>query len=220
MMSSSVQSKINPTRLPSEDVPETEANVLSSVMLSKVIRGRPEGAPFPASNLWADEPVAVLVVRRPGCPLCRLDARQLSNLFKSEFDHIKLIAIVKEVEKDGKDLLGVQDFKEKYFNNNEVYYDKDAKFYEYFGKKNVINQPLHSYNPCRLVGDFFKLWDTLKENDICEYNWNGSAWIKGGFLMVVPDQGIVYRQEEVTGARFPYVDITHEVMKINFKYNL
>lgn len=206
-----------------EEIQKPDMALLNSIKLIKVVNGKASDTIITASKLWADEPVAILVVRRPGCPLCRLDAKQISNLFKNDFEHIKLVAIVKEVEKDTvkeHHMLGIQEFKEKYWNNNDIYYDREAKFYEYFGNKNVIYQPLHTWNPCKLMADWFRLMELLKENHIEEYNWNGSAWIKGGFLLILPDSGVVYRQDEVTGARFPFVDITHEVMKINFKYNL
>ena len=59
-----------------------------------------------------------MAVRRPGCPFCRKEAKELSTL-KPDLDSagIRLMAVVHET-------LGVNEFKP--FFDGDVYYDKDV----------------------------------------------------------------------------------------------
>eukprot|EP01034_Spumella_vulgaris_P025334 gene25334-31778_t len=48
----------------------------------------------------------------------------------------------------------------------------------------------------------------IDEAGILDYNLTiGEAWIKGGFLLIGPNEGIVYQHAEMTGSELPLEDI-------------
>lgn len=81
------------------------------------------GEPFPASDLWREQPAVVFVVRRPGCALCREHALDLSNK-QPDFaaKGVKLVGVVHEK-------LGVKEFSSEFFKNGEVYFDEKKAFF-------------------------------------------------------------------------------------------
>jgi hypothetical protein len=76
---------------------------------------------FKASELWQNNGVLMMAVRRPGCILCREEAKGLSSL-KPQLDAagISLYAVVHE-------LLGVEEFKP--FFDGTVFFDSERRFY-------------------------------------------------------------------------------------------
>lgn len=81
------------------------------------------GATFPAGDLWKEQPAIIFVVRRPGCPLCREHALDLSNK-QPEFaaKGVKLVGVVHEK-------LGVEEFSSGFFKNGEIYFDEEKAFF-------------------------------------------------------------------------------------------
>lgn len=65
-------------------------------MASAMLRSK-DGTEILASTLWQSQPVAFLVLRRPGCVLCRDEAQRLWAL-KPEFDRlgVALVCVVHE----------------------------------------------------------------------------------------------------------------------------
>lgn len=80
------------------------------------------GPSFPARDLWKEQPAIVFVVRRPGCPLCREHALDLSNK-QPDFaaKGVKLVGVVHEK-------LGVEEFS-GFFKNGEIYFDEEKAFF-------------------------------------------------------------------------------------------
>jgi hypothetical protein len=59
----------------------------------------------------------------------------------------------------------------------------------------------------------------MRENDIDDYIlFGGENNIKGGFLLVSPTDGIVYRHNEMTGSPLPIDDIEQAVLNVIAKY--
>lgn len=80
------------------------------------------GQPFSASDLWKEQPAIVFVVRRPGCPLCREHALDLSSKHPDfAAKGVKLAAVVHEK-------LGVEEFS-GFFKNGEIYFDEEKAFF-------------------------------------------------------------------------------------------
>ena len=202
----------------------TDIVKLAVINLIPVMHGAIAGPAIEAGSLWENAPVAILVIRRPGCPLCRLDARDLSSLFASEFRNIRLIGIIKQIAPipgaATDDDLGVETFQTKFFGGNQLFLDTERKFYEFFGNKNVLNQPLRSYNPCTLYSDTSHLLHRLEQHKIDDYNWIGEAYVQGGFLVVDPNGGVIFKHEEQTGWSMPVEDISQILMKLSYKYTL
>lgn len=120
------------------------------------------GEPFPARNLWGQQPAVIFVVRRPGCALCREHALDLSNK-QQDFaaKGVKLVGVVHEK-------LGVEEFSSEFFKNGEVYFDEEKAFFNGESQVNHLhhgccamqtfapNGPAHSVN----VAVFFRKRDS------------------------------------------------------------
>ncbi len=145
-------------------------------------------------------------------------------MFAKQFSHIRLIGVIKEIAPiagiHNDSMLGVEVFQSKFFHNNQIFLDQEKQFCQYFGNRNVMSQSLHSHNPCTLYHDYSVLMNRLKEQNIDEYNFNGESYLQGGFLIIDPKEGVVFRHEELTGWSMPIEDISQTVMNLAFKYNL
>jgi hypothetical protein len=202
--------------------PAEDISFLREISLAPIHDGQPCGPPVMAGSLWDEAPIAIFVARRPGCPVCRMDAREISKLFKSQFSHIRLIAIIKEIAPTLGALtdkeLGVAVLQSKFFQNYQLFLDSDRKFYQYFGNKTIMSQP-YSSTPCALYSDYRSVRRRMRENDIDDYIlFGGENNIKGGFLLVSPTDGIVYRHNEMTGSPLPIDDIEQAVLNVIAKY--
>ncbi len=197
---------------------------INEISISPTMHGEISGPAVKSNYLWKDAPAAIFVFRRPGCPLCRLDGKIISDMFEREFSGsaIKLVGIVKEVAPIAgaltDDLLGVETLQTKFFNNNQIFYDKHKKFYDYLGNHHVLSQRIESWNPCKLYSDYKTLNGRLRENQIDDYNWVGEAYTKGGFLLVCPKDGVVYQYQEMTGYELPLDEIYEAVANAQDKY--
>jgi hypothetical protein len=58
---------------------KTQYSTLSSISLRKVVDGNASDEAVRADTLWQQSPTLIMVVRRPGCQLCREEAVQLRN---------------------------------------------------------------------------------------------------------------------------------------------
>ncbi len=143
--------------------------------------------------------------------MCREDAKEVSSRFASgEFSGVKLIGVIKEVAPvkgaETDEILGVGVFQSDYFLNNPVFIDENKEFYSYLGGNSLLAQPLHTWNPFSLYADFKSLGARLKAKGV-EGNLKGEGFLKGGFLIVTPTEGVVYKYEEVTGSVIPIEEI-------------
>ena len=204
--------------------------VFEKANLLPVVNGAVSGVSIVADSLWSSskEPCLVYVVRRPGCVLCREEAKGLATRHAAgEYNGAKLFAVIKEVAPvsgaatDAE--LGVGEFQSKYF-PHPVYLDKDLKFYEHLGKKSLLTQlspwNIYSWNPVRLYSDFVALGQRMKDKGL-EGNLKGEGFVQGGVLVLAPaaakgelGSGLVaYQHNEQTGADLPYADIKAAVDK-------
>lgn len=80
-----------------------------------------------ATTLWEKQPVMVMVVRRPGCNLCRAQCMHLLT-FKDELDrrNIKFIAISHQED-------SAKEFAEMFLKSDEIYIDSNKSFYRALG---------------------------------------------------------------------------------------
>lgn len=117
---------------------------------------------------------------------------------------IKEVAPVKGAATDEE--LGVGEFQSNYFRNYPLYLDEEKLFYSFLGDKNLLGQKLHSWNPFTLYNDFKAMNNRLNQKGIAG-NLKGEGLLKGGMLLITPEQGVVYRHEEQTGSEMPYDEI-------------
>lgn len=150
--------------------------------------------------------------------MCREDAKELSSRLKSgQYPNIKLVGVVKEVAPvkgaETDEVLGVNEFQTKYFDNLPVYLDHEKEFYAFFGNKSLLSQSLHSWNPFTLYNDYKSLESRLKSKGV-DGNLKGEGLLKGGLLIISPEEGIVYAHHEQTGSEMPYEEIGNAIKKL------
>ncbi|KAF9331303.1 hypothetical protein BG006_005830 [Podila minutissima] len=83
---------------------------------------------FKADEIWKEKPAIVVVIRRPGCPFCREEARILNehrDLIEKEMG-FRMITVVHEK-------LGAATFKQDFWNGGETYWDGRKGFYKALG---------------------------------------------------------------------------------------
>ena len=102
--------------------------------------------------------------------------------------------------------LGVDEFQVKYFDNHPLYLDEEKQFYAYMGNKSLWAQKLTTWNPFKLYSDFQSMSGRVKEKGV-DGNLKGEGFLKGGLLIITPEEGVVYRHEEETGFGMPYEEI-------------
>lgn len=172
------------------------------------------GTEIVAESLWSGETKClVYVVRRPGCALCREEAQGIIQQYEAgAYPGVKLFGIIKEVAPvpgaATDDILGVDDFQTKYFGGKPLYLDTDMKFYEFLGRKSLLSQQLHSWNPFQLYTDFKLLGQRLQSKGV-EGNLKGEGYLKGGILVLSPKDPklVTYVHHERTGYELPFEDI-------------
>ncbi|KAG2178142.1 hypothetical protein INT43_003395 [Umbelopsis isabellina] len=115
-MSASTYNKVN-----------TQYSTLSGISLRKVVEGKASDEVIRADTLWEHSPTLIMVVRRPGCQLCREEAVQLRNNQEEIEDKLKvrMVAVVHEVE-------GAQIFNDGWW-KGDLYFDEDKAFYKALG---------------------------------------------------------------------------------------
>jgi hypothetical protein len=112
------------------------------------------------------------------------------------------VAVCKEIEKEDDDTLGIGEFADKYWEGNPLYQDKDRAFFTFLGNKK-LSIPLKSLlNPIRAYRELKALGARMKERGL-EGNLKGEGLVKGGVLVVGPDDTVLYTHFEETGSGIP-----------------
>ena len=199
----------------------TTAASIANISLRLVTNGIavPESDAIKSGTLFENENAMILVVRRPGCPLCREHAQSVSDRIKSgEFANIKLFGIIKEVAPcsgvETDEELGVSEFQTKYFLDYPVYMDSEREFYSFLGNRKFLEQKWFSWNPFALWSAYNEMTERLKRKGV-EGNMKGDYNIQGGLLIVSPTKGVVYQTHEITGVDLPINEIKAALDKLN-----
>ena len=144
----------------------------------------------------------------------------MSSLFSErghEFGNTKLVAVIKEVEKEDakeEDLLGVAEFQEKYFGGYPTYLDRDLIFYEVLGKRSLLMQPWSSWNPFQVYADLQGLGARLKAKGI-EGNYKGEGTVQGGVMLLHPEKDEVFALwNEKSGSELPLEEIASKILEM------
>ncbi|KAF9375879.1 hypothetical protein CPB97_011184 [Podila verticillata] len=168
---------------------------------------------FNASEIWKEKPTVVVVIRRPGCPFCREEARILDehrDLIEKEMG-FRMITVVHEK-------LGAATFKNDFWNGGETYLDGHKGFYKALGGGSLrwasIDQLLRP-----------SLWFNALRNLRSGVRGNllvGEGRIFGGLYIVRKgDEGIAYHFEEtVLGNLAPVskiLEVCSEVSGVSLK---
>ncbi|KAK9721285.1 hypothetical protein K7432_003549 [Basidiobolus ranarum] len=138
---------------------------------------------IPAKQLWKNSPALIMVVRRPGCKLCRREAKDLAERRTqiSEKLGIPMYAVVHEE-------LGVEEFNKEFFNGT-VYLDEEKGFYKALGGGKLSWANWTSLlNPTTLYSYLTSGVDG---------NLQGEGRIYGGLYIVGKgEKGVVYEYKE------------------------
>lgn len=144
------------------------------------------------SELWKDKPMVIMVVRRPGCNLCRAQAKQLGDL-RSQLHELGVgLAAVSHQENSA------QDFVNLYFGKAEdqqdsLYIDSTKAFYKALGQGKIRTKGL--------LGLFSgKFWSNNSEANTMgtSGNLSGDYSHLGGVMLVGKgEEGVLWSFQEV-----------------------
>lgn len=140
-----------------------------------------QGHSLRASELWSNNPVLLLVLRRPGCVLCRQETQQYSDR-KAEFAALGVTTVVILKEWKPEEVEAFQAYWD-----GPVYLDSDmAMFKTVHGGKLRKNSVLNLLNPA--------VWARGRRasKDVEDSNFKGEGLILGGLMVVDTNGKVVY----------------------------
>ncbi|RHZ45426.1 hypothetical protein Glove_680g37 [Diversispora epigaea] len=166
------------------------------------------GSTFEANTLWQKEPVLLLVVRRPGCQLCRQQSVKLASyrdLITTNLG-IKMIAIVRE------NLEGEVEEFNKDFWKGQVYLDEESSFNSSLGGGKVHVAGLNNFLKPSV---WFNIRSTYKTNT--KGNTKGDGYTTGGIYIINKgSKGVEFQYlEKVWGDYPPFEQIIEVLEKIS-----
>lgn len=136
---------------------------------------------FKANELWEHTGAVIMVVRRPGCTLCREEALELGQLRPElELRKVPLYGIVHET-------LGVSEFA-PYLNGEGIFLDSERRFYGPQERWMFLSGFLRA-----------SVWSNIMRNwkKGVDGNLEGEGRLLGGLFVVGPSkQGILYEYRE------------------------
>ncbi|CAG8561402.1 7202_t:CDS:2 [Ambispora gerdemannii] len=158
-----------------------------------------------ANSLWKDSAALILVVRRPGCAICRNEALKLAShrelitekmaSIHGHLSGIKMIAIVQEqIDTE------VQDFNDGFW-KGDVFIDEEKRFYRALGGGELKWSGTTNF----LRSSVWKKY--LNGRKIVGGNFKGQGRILGGSYIVYPgSRGIAFEHREKFFGNFPAID--------------
>ncbi|KAG2500213.1 hypothetical protein HYH03_001791 [Edaphochlamys debaryana] len=151
-----------------------------SAIAGAVLRSK-DGTEVLAKTLWENGPVAVLVLRRPGCVLCRDEAQRLWER-RAAFERlgVKLVCVVHEwIQRE------VDAFSPGFW-PGPLYHDPSKSFY---GALNGGTPLRGSLMP--LLNPFGSVWKRIRSaaSRVKEHNVIGDGLIMGGAMVVRQGDG-------------------------------
>eukprot|EP00775_Hariotina_reticulata_P005476 gene5476-5711_t len=155
-----------------------------------------EGKDVIAGTLWAEQPVFVYCIRRPGCVLCRDEAQKIWNAREElEAAGLRVVCVVHEwIDRE------INAFVPEYW-GGEIYQDTDKAFYKVFG-----DGQLRTGSVLSMLNPLHPVWGRIMaaRNNVKDSNLSGEASILGGLLVVAAGkEGIKYMHAEKTFGEFP-----------------
>ncbi|KXS16773.1 hypothetical protein M427DRAFT_55113 [Gonapodya prolifera JEL478] len=153
------------------------------------------GRTLKAGELWNEKPCVIMVVRRPGCSLCREEALGLSE----KRDELRSIGV--DMFAVAHEELNTKDFNEKYW-KGDLYLDTEKGFYKGIGYPKLYVSSLEDLKLPQVKEN-----GARAEKKGVPMNYEGQGLIMGG-LFVVSSSGVHYRYiEKVFGDHAPFSEI-------------
>lgn len=169
--------------------------------MDRFLKLRPKS--IKASELWHNKPAILVCIRRPGCIMCRAEARQIYAR-KEIFDKMgfQLIAVLHEYLESE-----VKDFWPRYW-GGMVIFDQSMSFFKALGGGKVLKENFLTgflFNP-RAIANFRR----AKATGI-DHNFKGEGETKGGLFIVGRGKtGIAYQfTEKNFGDWAPIVEVMY-----------
>ena len=109
-------------------------------------------AAIKASELWREQPVVILAVRRPGCQLCRAEVSELQGI-KPQLDKagVRLVAVLHEEREEQ-----VAEFKSEFW-PGELFLDETKEVFKAVGGGQVRRGSLLAF-----LNPFSRIWCALR----------------------------------------------------------
>ncbi|KNE67104.1 hypothetical protein AMAG_12181 [Allomyces macrogynus ATCC 38327] len=165
--------------------------------------GQTAAEPIMAETLWQDRPVLFVLVRRPGCLLCREEAYNLSfqrQLIRDQLG-IRMVAIVNQE-------LGAREFADAYW-RGECYMDSTFGIFKAMGEGKVRRASVFAALMPSVISRILR---AMKSG--LDHNFEGDASMLGGLLLVGPrDYGVVYEYPETEFGDFAPQDEVLDVCR-------
>ncbi|KAF8058031.1 prxl2a [Scenedesmus sp. PABB004] len=153
------------------------------------------GGAFAARELWAEKPVFIYAIRRPGCVLCRDEAQKLWDArAELEAAGLRVVCIVHEwIDRE------IAAFAPAFW-GGEVFFDKDKAFYKLFGQGS-----LRTGSALAMLNPFHPAWRRILDarKRVAESNVVGEASVLGGLLVVKRGGAVAWMHPEVSFGDFP-----------------
>lgn len=161
------------------------------------------GNPVQAGSLWSgNQPVLVVILRRPGCLLCRDQAisiwnsrdtlHQMCSSSNGTKGPIQLVCVLHEWKERE-----VEAFTKDYW-HGELYYDESKAFY-----KAIHGGVLKKGSLASFLNPFSKAWKHIREankrGNVKDHNMEGDGLTLGGLVVLdCPNGNPVFTFEEQT----------------------
>eukprot|EP01119_Soliformovum_irregulare_P014419 TRINITY_DN3945_c0_g1_i1.p1 TRINITY_DN3945_c0_g1~~TRINITY_DN3945_c0_g1_i1.p1 ORF type:complete len:192 (+),score=46.00 TRINITY_DN3945_c0_g1_i1:151-726(+) len=179
----------------SEDMSTIVQHQLEVPELNILEDGDVIGARFPAKDLWLTKPVVLVLVRRPGCFLCREEAVKLASIKPALTAlGVDLMGIVHEAS-------GAMEY-QKYL-NEKVYLDQEKGFFQMIGNRWVGLRSALKRSP-KIIRNIHR-----GRKSGVKGNWRGEGFLLGGLLVIGKgNSGVIYEhREKEWGNHAPLEDI-------------
>ncbi|CAG8729734.1 25847_t:CDS:2, partial [Dentiscutata erythropus] len=189
-----------------QETPTTPIKDLENITLTDL----KDNSTFKASTLWQDSPALILVVRRPGCQLCREEAIKVASYRDLISDKlgVKMVAIVHE-NLDNE----IEEFNKGYW-NDLLYFDKEKSFFNCIGGGQIQYGGIMSFlKP--------SVWFNIRQNMKTGItgNFKGDGSVLGGIYIIRQGSGGIEYQyrEKVWGDHAPFDQVLTAVKNVSTK---
>lgn len=135
------------------------------------------GDDFSASEIWKDGPAVIVVLRRPGCMLCREQALKVMDI-KPKLDELGVKSVVLFHEWIQRE---IDAFRPKFW-KSDVYYDFEKGFYKALGGGKIRKGSLGTF-----LNPFSRFWKNARRalarvGD--DHNLKGDGLTMGGLFVI------------------------------------
>eukprot|EP01135_Chromosphaera_perkinsii_P006368 Nk52_evm97s485 gene=Nk52_evmTU97s485 len=157
----------------------TQVGEIAANVVLRSVQGSSGEADVVFKDLYKEGPVAVVLLRRFGCALCR-NASLKFDAYKEDFDKVGVRVVGVGLEK-----LGLEEFVEGKYWNSDLMIDESKALYNDLGcKRNTIWNGFGMFNS--------GFWKGVKESKNVDGNLQGDGWQMGGAFVIDKEGKFLY----------------------------